>query len=780
MSLPIMASSEVASDSEALSHIARRLAEMGRDAAGARDLLATGAAALLAAEGAIVARIDDSDFCVVAAAGSLTPMAGFHAPVAASLAEEAVACGEAVALNDAAGDPRVDAHFLAAFDPRQIAVAPIMVGQESFGFLLALNSTRGGFNVTDVAHLQRLADYGAISIRQAELYARAEEAAHDAYALSEAVRQLNQSLDLDRVVALLASHAAELAGARGARVALVDDTHLCIVARYGDATDVIGSTAELGRQFAGQAVRHRRPVRTTDLRPYGDQWARPKAARTIEHGEGHPNGMAFPLSVGGQVIGALTVFGNEVRNFTQRDETLLQGLADHAAIAIENARLYRSAAHTARHASALAAAARALASNATPETVLEGISQVARTALGAEGLSVILADPATRQVDLAHSEGIGASAVRWTASRFWEMSAGEVTSSGIPVYATNIEDLYYQLTPEELHSIRNTSLRSLAVLPLPGDGTQRGVLILRFASRRRFEEPERRLLEDFAAQVAIAIRNAELAAAERNGRERERVLADTMHQTEKLAALGELVAGVAHELNNPLTGISTFAQLLLEDQLDDEQRDSVLTIKREADRAVSVIRDLLTFSRKTGPRMVSVDLNAIVHQTLRLRGYSLQSTGVEVRTELDPALPALLGDDQKLQQVLLNLVVNAEYAMQGTESRVLTLRTTRRDIAREGYVVLEVIDTGMGMAPDVMKHVFEPFFTTKPAGVGTGLGLSVSYGIVQAHGGTITVTSTLRAGSAFTVTLPLRAPARVAQRSTGHRTSDGHPTAPPP
>ena len=453
-----------------------------------------------------------------------------------------------------------------------------------------------------MAHLQRLADYGAIAMRQAELYARAEEAAHDAYALSEAVRQLNQSLDLDRVVALLASHAAELAGARGARVALVDDTHLSIVARYGDATDVIGSTVELGRQFAGQAVRHRRPVRTTDLRPYADQWARPMAARTTEHGEGRPNGMAFPLSVGGQVIGALTVFGNEVRNFTQRDETLLQGLADHAAIAIENARLYRSAAHTARHASALAAAARALASNATPETVLEGISQVARTALGAEGLSVFLADPTTRQVDLAHSEGVGASAVRWSATRFWEMSAGEVTSSGIPVYATNIEDLYYQLNPEELQSIRGTALRSLAVLPLPGDGTQRGVLILRFASRRRFEEPERRLLEDFAAQVSIAIRNAELAAAERSGRERERVLADTMHQTEKLAALGELVAGVAHELNNPLTGISTFAQLLLEDQLNEEQRDSVLTIKREADRAVSVIRDLLTFSRKTGPR----------------------------------------------------------------------------------------------------------------------------------------------------------------------------------
>ena len=541
----------------------------------------------------------------------------------------------------------------------------------------------------------------------------------------------------------------------------------------------------MGRQFAGQAVRHRRPVRTTDLRPYADQWQRPANTRTLQDGEGHPNGMALPLSVGGQVIGALTVFGNEIRNFTQRDETLLQGLSDHAAIAIENARLYRSAAHTARHASALAAAARALASNATPETVLEAISQVARSALGAEGLSVFLADPTTREVNLAHSEGIGASAVNWTRDRFWEMSAGEVTASGVPVYASNIEDLYYQLNPNELTAIRSTALRSLAVLPLPGDGTQRGVLILRFASRRLFEEPERRLLEDFAAQVAIAIRNAELAAAERSGRERERVLADTMHQTEKLAALGELVAGVAHELNNPLTGISTFAQLLLEEKMADEQRDSVLTIKREADRAVSVIRDLLIFSRKTGPRMVQVDLNALVHQTLRLRAYSLQSTGVEVRTELDPVLPALLGDDQKLQQVLLNLVVNAEYAMQGVEKRVLVIRTSRREIAMEVHVVLEVIDTGVGMAPDVKKHVFEPFFTTKPAGVGTGLGLSVSYGIVHAHGGTIVVNSAPQAGAAFTITLPLRAPSQVSPRVAAPRpdepgATDSAPTSPAP
>jgi len=161
-------------------------------------------------------------------------------------------------------------------------------------------------------------------------------------------------------------------------------------------------------------------------------------------------------------------------------------------------------------------------------------------------------------------------------------------------------------------------------------------------------------------------------------------------------------------------------------------------------------------------------------QTLRLRAYSLQTAGVQVRSELDPKLPAIPGDDRKLQQVLLNLIVNAEYAMHRQESRELAVCTIWEDGPDGGRVLIEVMDTGTGMAPELLKHIFEPFFTTKPAGVGTGLGLSVSYGIVHAHGGTITVRSTPGAGSTFVVTLPIRSqqlpsaspsPARAGRRS---------------
>jgi signal transduction histidine kinase/putative methionine-R-sulfoxide reductase with GAF domain len=763
---------ETPQDSDALSHVARRLAAAGTDIGAARALLANNAVTLLAADGAVLARIEGDEFRVEAAAGSLTPMVGFHAPLADSLAAEAVARGHAIAVNDADTDARVEGHFLAPFAPRSVVVAPLVAGHESRGFLLVLNSRHGVFTAQDRSTLQRLADFGAIAVLQIADSRHAEAAAVDTAMLSGVVREINESLELERVVALVARHAARLTDARGARVMLVEAAGLSIVAAVGDASDAVGTTVDPARQFAQEAIEQLSGVRTPDLSPYADEWMRSNTSGDAANDRGRPNGLAVPLLVGGRAIGAIAVFGNESRDFDERDQSILQGLADHAAIAVENARLYRAAAYMARHANALAAAARSLAISTTPEAVMAGISRVACTALGADGFSVFLANPKTRRVDMAHSEGLGSTIINWTANRFWTMTAGEVTISGAPLYASDSECLYGELKPEEVATYRASRMRSIAFLPLPNDGGQQGVLILRFAVRHRFDEPERRLLDDFATQVAVAIRNAQLADAERASRDREGALKESMHQTEKLAALGELVAGVAHELNNPLTGISTFAQLLLEDDLSEEQRESAREIKREADRAVGVIRDLLAFSRKTGPRLVAVDLNALVHHTLRLRAYSLQSAGVEVRTEFDPMPPLAVGDDQRLQQVMLNLVVNAEYAVHRADRRTLTMRTGRRTTAGVDSVFVEVDDTGTGMTPEVLSHIFEPFFTTKPAGVGTGLGLSVSHTIVQAHGGQIDVRSAPGAGSTFTITLP-------AYTASSDRTALAE-TSPPP
>ncbi len=231
----------------------------------------------------------------------------------------------------------------------------------------------------------------------------------------------------------------------------------------------------------------------------------------------------------------------------------------------------------------------------------------------------------------------------------------------------------------------------------------------------------------------------------------DRRLEEQLRHTEKMIALGELVAGVAHEINNPLTGISAFAQLLLEEPLDGEQLESVQLIKKESDRAKAVIHDLLLFARKTDAKIRPIDINDLIGQTLRLRAYPLRNAGVQVERLTDSSIPDVPGDLQNLQQVLINLISNAEHAMSDAPTRTLTVRTS----ATVDEVLVSVTDTGRGMSAEVRRRIFEPFFTTKPAGVGTGLGLSVSYGIVQAHGGRIDVQSEPGVGTTVTVSLPL-------------------------
>ena len=231
----------------------------------------------------------------------------------------------------------------------------------------------------------------------------------------------------------------------------------------------------------------------------------------------------------------------------------------------------------------------------------------------------------------------------------------------------------------------------------------------------------------------------------------EREMRLRLMESDRLAAVGELVAGVAHEVNNPLSSISAFAQLLLrDDDLTPAHRESIEVIRAETIRASQVVKDLLTFARRSDPQREPLDLNSVVTRTLRLRQYQFAEASVRVRQELSPELPAVLGDARQLQQVCLNLVTNAVHAMTEQGGGTLTVRSSHAD----ERVMLEVIDTGPGISPGARAHVFEPFFTTKGEGEGTGLGLSVSYGIVSAHGGTIEVADSSPLGTTFRVWLP--------------------------
>ncbi|HEX7338165.1 MAG TPA: ATP-binding protein [Gemmatimonadales bacterium] len=235
----------------------------------------------------------------------------------------------------------------------------------------------------------------------------------------------------------------------------------------------------------------------------------------------------------------------------------------------------------------------------------------------------------------------------------------------------------------------------------------------------------------------------------------QRILEAQIIQSDKMASIGQLVSGVAHELNNPLTSIAGLAELLLERPPHLElPREHLRVIHDQASRAGRIVRNLLTFARKGVPEKTAVDLNDVVERTSLLIVYELQLHGIELESDLAPEAPIVLGDRYELQQVLLNLVTNAVQAVSGLEPgkpRRITLSTTRSD----GEVVLRVRDSGPGVPKDLVPYLFTPFFTTKAPGEGTGLGLSLSYGLVKAHEGVLEYEASPQGGAEFKVTLPL-------------------------
>ncbi|MFQ6094007.1 MAG: PAS domain S-box protein, partial [bacterium] len=236
--------------------------------------------------------------------------------------------------------------------------------------------------------------------------------------------------------------------------------------------------------------------------------------------------------------------------------------------------------------------------------------------------------------------------------------------------------------------------------------------------------------------------------------ERKR-LQEQLLQSEKMSALGQLISGVAHELNNPMTGVLGYAQLLLTSpDLPEKAKQSLEKINQEAERARKIVQNLLTFARQRKPEKRRVQINEIVGRTLELRAYEMKVSDIELIKDFGADIPSLLADEHQLQQVFMNIIINAEQAMLEAHGMGRLKVTTRWDGERD-VVAISFQDDGPGIAEEYLSKVFDPFFTTKPVGKGTGLGLSISYGIVQEHGGRITAFSKEGCGATFTVELPV-------------------------
>jgi two-component system NtrC family sensor kinase len=240
-------------------------------------------------------------------------------------------------------------------------------------------------------------------------------------------------------------------------------------------------------------------------------------------------------------------------------------------------------------------------------------------------------------------------------------------------------------------------------------------------------------------------------------------LEEQLQISEKMASLGLLAAGVAHEVNTPLTGISSYTQMLLQGASPDDPNTKVLEkIERQTFRAARIVNGLLNLARPAQVDSGPVDLHTVINDVLSLLEHQLRNGSIQVRKELAPVSPIVLGIEYKLQQVFLNLFLNARDAM--PKGGWLSIATR----GGSSQAAVEVADTGSGIPADCLSRIYDPFFTTKDIGKGTGLGLSITYGIVQEHGGTISCDSNVGQGTRFTLALPL-ASSRAAERAANRQ-----------
>jgi two-component system NtrC family sensor kinase len=400
--------------------------------------------------------------------------------------------------------------------------------------------------------------------------------------------------------------------------------------------------------------------------------------------------VAVPLRSHGTVIGTLIITDPREGVFVPEDIRLLSTLATHAAVVIANARFFEMVRRAKEQ----------------WETAFDALS---------EGIAVVDEEGRVRRANRALASLLDTPLQNMVGTPLGEALLGKPGALTELLTATRRGD---RPAPLVARSERLRRAVRVNAARIPGATTEQSTVVM---------------IEDVTEQQALETQ---------------------LVQSEKLAAVGQLVSGVAHELNNPLTSIAGLSEFLLEQkELGKKDRGHLQVIQEQAERAGRIVRNLLTFARKGAAERVPVDLNDVIRRTLSLMAYDLKLKDISVERELSGVLPEVLGDRHGLQQVVLNLVSNAAQAVADLP------RERTRDVTVstwfDGQVHLRVADNGPGIPDDLLPSVFTPFFTTKEPGKGTGLGLSITYSIVESHGGQITIEPRgPRGGAAFRVDLP--------------------------
>ena len=433
--------------------------------------------------------------------------------------------------------------------------------------------------------------------------------------------------------------------------------------------------------------------------------------------------VSVPMHAGDEMIGALSLASCTPSRFTDDDCQLIQTVANHLAIAVQNARL---------HAIARAGKQQWEATFDAIGDPIAVFDRHGRLLRGNTALAACVGRPVTAL------RGLSCDEIGLCAAAYPECGVGRP----------------FELAGERMEVTRaDEQIFSVTTCPVVADGD--GAAVVQIAKNVTPEIRSARRLLHMSEELSET--NARLMATV----DRLKTTQAQLLQAEKLSAIGQLVAGVAHELNNPLTSVIGYAQLVEEELRESgdaparpsaEVAHDVRRIAEESERAAKIVRNLLAFARRQTAARAPQDIADLASRVLSLRNYEFRLNTIEVETDFARGLPYVLADTSQLQQALLNLVLNAEQAMRSRTPR--RLRVGARHDAEAGAVELFVGDTGHGITDEHLPRIFDPFFTTRDVGEGTGLGLSICYGIVRDHGGQIGVKSRIGEGTTFSLLLP--------------------------
>jgi signal transduction histidine kinase len=624
---------------------------------------------------------------------------------------------------------------------------PIDAADELLG-VLNVNLPRGQPPTADEREIIEIfASHAAVAIRNARLFEAVRQERRRLEVLSEVSARVASVHDADEVLDLIVNEAVRILAADAGGLRLLEGDDLVLRARTASATSLITRPRfKIGESLSGLPVATGEATAVEDVREDAryDPIHR-QAAREL----GFHSFLGVPLRAHGRVLGSLYVYTLGHRRFASDEIALLSAFADQASLVIDKDRLIQEARSRATRLRTLARLHQLVSASLDTDEVLRAIARAAAELMDAPLVSIYTTDEPTQMLERrAFSDDMLGTDHPGVRRRFGEGAIGWVAVHRRPL---DIPDVLADDRVLARGWCRRHGLSSALLLPVLFHDSLVAVLVLFGRTPFVLDTADQDLLESFLAQAALAIHNAsvheELRVAHRN---LERSQEQLIH-SEKLSALGQLVAGVAHELNNPLSAVLGNAYLAVAKVGDPGVQRYIDGIREGAERASQIVRNLLQFARKLTSSREDMDINEVVERVLALVANSAVTQNISVIRALAPDLPTTAGDPGQIQQVVLNLVTNALQAM-ADSGGCLTVRS--RPFG--GRLHVEVEDTGPGVPTEIRTRIFDPFFTTKPVGAGTGLGLSVAHGIVSAHAGRIWAEEASGGGARFVIELPVR------------------------